>query len=65
MIYVYRIVMGVATLAKVSNGQDAGFKKVGTYKTDAIAKQACLTHHKKACQLAANKGKPEPQVMFN
>lgn len=67
MIYMYWISLGLASLHKMdANGTDKEEKpkKIGKFKTDAEAKQACIDHHDKACKMAKAAGREEPQIKF-
>lgn len=67
MIYCYWISIGLASLHKMhTDGNDADTvpKKIGKFKTDAEAKQACLAHYKKACKMAAAAGRDKPEILF-
>jgi len=67
MIYMYWISLGLASLHKMdANGTDKEEKpkKIGKFKTDEQAKQACIDHHAKACKMARAAGREEPQIKF-
>jgi hypothetical protein len=67
MIYLYRIERGVVFLTKSTNGADVDTapKKIGSFKSDADAKEACFSHHGKACKIAHARGDKSPQILFN
>ena len=67
MIYCYRISMGLASLHKMhddGNDVDQTPKKIGRFKTDKAAKDACILHHERACKMARAAGRAEPKIMF-
>ena len=67
MIYIYWISQGLASLHKMnSNGSDVDQKpkKIGKFKTDKEAKEACIEHHAKACKMARAAGREEPEIKF-
>ena len=67
MIYCYRISLGLASLHKMrtdGNDTDDAPKKIGKFKTDAEAKQACLAHYERACIMAVVAGRKKPEVLF-
>ena len=67
MIYMYWIAQGLASLHKMNvdgNDVDQKPKKIGKFKTDAEAKEACLEHHAKACKMARAAGRVEPICKF-
>lgn len=67
MIYMYWISLGLASLHKMdANGSDTDQKpkKIGKFKTDKEAKEACILHHQKATKMARAAGREEPKLMF-
>ena len=67
MIYCYWVSLGLATLHKMctdGNDTDTAPKKIGKFKTNAEAKQACLAHYEKACKMAVAAGRLEPKILF-
>jgi len=65
LMYLYRIERGAASLSKVENGDDVGgIKKIGQFKTDVEAKQACEKHYEKACKGMVNLGIEAPQKFY-
>ena len=67
MIYCYWISLGLASLHKMHAGGDdvdQTPKKIGRFKTDTEAKNACILHHERACKMARAAGRPEPKIMF-
>ena len=46
------------------NDTDTAPKKIGKFKNDTEAKQACLTHYEKACKMAVAAGRTKPEVIF-
>lgn len=67
MIYMYWISLGLASLHKVDpNGSDVDQKpkKIGKFKTDKEAKEACILHYQRACKMAKAAGREEPQLRF-
>ena len=67
MIYCYWVSLGLATLHKMqTNGNDTDQKpkKIGKFKTDKEAKQACLEHYEKACKMAKAANRDEPKLMW-
>jgi hypothetical protein len=61
MQYFYYVVRGEATLNK---GDDNPLKKIGKFKTDAEAIEACNKHHEKACKALSNFGLDLPEKIF-
>ena len=61
MTYTYHTAQGKAVLNK---GDDYPLIRIGTFKTEAQALEACRTHYAKACKALANLGKPVPQAFF-
>ena len=61
MIYTYHTAQGTAILNK---GDDYPLVKIGKFKTEAQALEACKTHYAKACKALENFGKPLPGVFF-
>jgi hypothetical protein len=67
MIYCYWVSLGLASLHKMhTNGNDTGAapKKIGKFKTDAEAKQACFAHYEKSCKMAVAAGREKPEILF-
>ena len=67
MIYCYWISLGLASLHKIhtdGNDTDSAPKKIGKFKTDTEAKQACLAHYEKACKMALAAGRTKPKILF-
>lgn len=67
MIYLYWVSQGLASLHKMRNdGNDVQDKpkKLGKYKTDTLAKEACKTHFEKACKMAIASGNELPTMRF-
>jgi hypothetical protein len=61
MIYTYHTAQGTAVLNK---GDDYPLVKIGKFKTEAQALEACKAHYAKACKALENFGKPLPGVFF-
>jgi hypothetical protein len=61
MQYFYHTAQGKAVLNK---GDDYKLVKIGKFKTEAEAKQACEAHYAKACRALENLGKPIPPAFF-
>lgn len=61
MIYTYHTAQGKAVLNK---GDDFKLVRIGNFKTEKEAIQACKIHYSKACKALANFNKPIPQVFF-
>lgn len=61
MQYFYHTSQGKAVLDK---GNDYKLVKIGTFKTEQQAIEACKAHYAKACKALANLGKPAPQAFF-
>lgn len=61
MQYFYQTAQGKAVLNK---GDDYKPVKIGTFKTEREALEACKAHYAKACKALANLGKPSPEVFF-
>ena len=59
--YLYRTAGGKATL---NRGDDSPIKKLGEYKTEKEALDACKKHYAKACKAAANLGKQIPPAHY-
>lgn len=55
--YMYYIAQGKATLNK---GGDKPLVKIGVFKTDREAKNACELHYAKACKAAESFGRDLP-----
>ena len=61
MIYTYHTAQGNAVLNK---GDDFKLVKIGKFKTEREAVEACKAHYAKACKALANFNKPIPAVFF-
>lgn len=61
MHYTYHVLQGKAILNK---GDDYPLVKIGTFKTDAEALQACKAHYTRVCKALANFNKPIPPVFY-
>jgi hypothetical protein len=61
MIYTYHTAQGKAVLNK---GDNFKLVKIGSFKTEQEAVEACKTHYAKACKALANFNKPIPSVFF-
>jgi hypothetical protein len=59
--YTYHTAQGNAVLNK---GDDFPLVKIGKFKTEAQAIEACKTHYTKACKALENFNKPIPSVFF-
>lgn len=59
--YMYHTAQGKAVLYK---GDDFPLVKIGTFKTEAEALEACKKHYEKACKTLANFNKPIPDAFF-
>lgn len=59
--YFYRIERGEAYLNK---GDEASIKKIGKFKTDIEAKQACEKHYEKAVKGLLNLGLEAPEKFY-
>lgn len=59
--YTYHTAQGKAVLNK---GDYFPLVKIGTFKTEAEALEACKKHYAKACKALANFNKPIPPVFF-
>lgn len=67
MIYCYWVSLGLASLHKMKDDGDDiedSPKKIGRFKTNKEAKDACILHHKRACKMALAAGRPEPKILF-
>ena len=60
-VYMYHTAMGKAVLNK---GDDFPLVKIGAFKTEVEAIEACKKHYAKACKALANFNKPIPAVLF-
>lgn len=60
-VYTYHTAQGKAVLNK---GDDSPLVKIGAFKTEAEAIEACKKHYAKACKALANFNKPVPTVFF-
>lgn len=61
MIYTYHTAQGNAVLNK---GDDFPLVKLGKFKTEREALDACKKHYAKACKTLENFNKPIPSVFF-
>ena len=61
MIYTYHTAQGNAVLNK---GDDFPLVKLGKFKTEREALDACKKHYAKACKTFENFNKPIPSVFF-
>lgn len=61
MHYTYHTAQGTAVLNK---GDDYPLVKLGKFKTEQQAVDACKAHYTKACKALTNLGKPLPTVFF-
>jgi hypothetical protein len=59
--YTYHTAQGNAVLNK---GDDFPLVKIGKFKTEAQAIEACRKHYTKACKALENFNKPVPSVFF-
>ena len=59
--YTYHTAQGNAVLNK---GDDFPLVKIGKFKTEAQAIEACKKHYDKACKTLENFNKPIPSVFF-
>ena len=65
MKYFYWIGAGVGgRLATLHKGDNKPTKRIGTFKTDKAAKEACIKHYAKACIAAENLGMQKPEIFF-
>lgn len=67
MIYCYWISLGLASLHKMhtnGNDTDEAPKKIGKFKNNTEAKQACIAHYEKACKMAVAAGRKKPEILF-
>lgn len=67
MVYLYRIRLGLATLIKMEDSGtdiDQKPKKIGQYKTELEARNACANHYEKACKMATAAGRDKPKILF-
>ena len=67
MMYCYYISLGLASLHKItSDGNDVDQKpiKIGKFKNNDDAKNACITHYNKCCKMAFAAGREVPKIMF-
>lgn len=67
MTYFYRIRLGLATLNKMDsegNDVDQKPKKIGQFKTEQDAKNACLEHFERVCKMAKAASRQTPVMMF-
>ena len=67
MIYCYYIARGLAYLHKMtSNGNDVDQKpvKIGKFKNNDDARNACIVHYDKCCKMAYAAGREAPKIMF-
>jgi hypothetical protein len=61
MIYMYHTAQGNAVLNK---GDGCPLIKLGKFKTEAQAIEACKAHYARACKALTNFNKPLPSVFF-
>ena len=59
--YTYHTAQGNAVLNK---GDDYPLVKIGKFKTEAQAIEACKAHYVRACKALTNFNKPIPTVFF-
>lgn len=59
--WIYTTAGGVATL---NRGDDAPLKRLGAYKTEALARAACEAHFERACRGLSNLGQRVPTASF-
>lgn len=59
--YIYRTAQGNAVLSK---GDDYPLVKIGKFKTEQQAIEACKQHYAQACKALASFNKPIPSVLF-
>lgn len=59
--YTYHTARGNAVLCK---GDDQPLKKIGKYKTEKEAREACEAHYAKTCKALRNLNKPIPPVHY-
>lgn len=59
--YFYHTARGVAVL---NRGDDKPLKRIGKFKTEAKAVEACKAHYEKACRALENLGREKPQAFF-
>lgn len=57
--YFYHTALGKARVVI-----DEKVKVIGNFKNEAEAKEACLSHHAKACKAARNFGRPNPTALW-
>lgn len=66
-IHHYMIVRCTATLSRTrTDGSDIDepVKRIGTFKTDTQAREACEAHYLKACRAARALGRPDPVISW-
>tara|TARA_Y100000593_G_C4120718_1_gene242535 strand:- start:212 stop:400 length:189 start_codon:yes stop_codon:yes gene_type:complete len=61
MQYFYHTARGVAALNK---GDDKPLKRLGKFKTEKDAREACERHHAKACRMARAANRSEPEAFY-
>jgi hypothetical protein len=61
MTYTYHTAQGKAVLNK---GDDFKLVKIGAFKTEREAIEACKAHYARACKALTNLNKPIPQIFF-
>ena len=61
MTYTYHTAQGKAVLNK---GDDFKLVKIGAFKTEQEAIEACKAHYARACRALTNLNKPIPQIFF-
>lgn len=67
MIYCYYVSRGLVSLHKLKTCRDDADtqpKKIGKFKNDNDAKDACLKHYEKSCVMARAAGRPEPAILW-
>lgn len=67
MMYMYRVERGTAILTKVRPGgvdDPSPPCKIGSFKNDALARQACESHFAKVCSVARASNRTEPTIFF-
>ena len=48
----------------LNRGDDKPLKRIGKFKTEAEAVEACKAHYEKPCRALENLGKEKPQAFF-
>lgn len=59
--YFYHTARGVAVL---NRGDDKPLKRIGKFKNEAEAVEACKAHYEEACRALENLGREKPQAFF-